>query len=99
MNRNTRNKFFGYMFVIAMSCKLLCFTRNFLLQLNTVYQVKIEAINRAGLITSAETSPILFDNSMPTAGHVSEGSDFTEDLVWWGFTDHMKGMYNLRICM
>ena len=62
------------------------------MQTNVVYLVQIEAINRATLITSAETSPVVFDDSMPTAGHVSEGSVFTEDLVWWGSTDHMKGI-------
>jgi hypothetical protein len=67
------------------------------LQTNVVYLVHIEAINRARLITSAETSPIVFDNSLPTAGHVSEGTVFTEDLVWWGYTDHMKGKFILKI--
>ncbi|XP_053400990.1 uncharacterized protein LOC123541000 [Mercenaria mercenaria] len=56
-----------------------------------VYLVKIKAVNRAKLITSAETSPVVFDDSMPTAGHVSEGSVFINDIVWWGFTDHIKG--------
>ncbi|XP_053401006.1 uncharacterized protein LOC123523226 isoform X2 [Mercenaria mercenaria] len=64
---------------------------NLSVEKDTVYLVTIEAINRAELITSAETSPIVFDESMPTAGHVSEGTLFTNDLVWWGFTDHIEG--------
>lgn len=62
------------------------------LQNSVVYQITIQAINRAKLITTAETSPIVFDDTVPTAGRVSEGSEFTNDLVWWGFTDHMQGM-------
>lgn len=61
------------------------------LQQFVVYLVKIEAINRARLSNSARTSPIVFDESMPTPGHVTEGSEFTNDIVWWGYTDHITG--------
>jgi hypothetical protein len=56
-----------------------------------IYEVTITAINEAGLTSFAQTSPVLFDDSVPTAGHVTEGSEFTDDVVWWGSTDHMNG--------
>lgn len=71
-----------------------CYVCNYTLlyQANTAYRVTITAANGAGLTQSAETSPVVFDNSLPQAGRVTEGTDFTDDLVWWGYTDFVKGM-------
>ncbi|XP_060596420.1 uncharacterized protein LOC132750448 [Ruditapes philippinarum] len=60
---------------------------------SNVYSVRIEAYNRAKLKTMAETSRIVFDDSIPAAGFVSEGSVFTDDIVWWGFLDHIDGTF------
>lgn len=51
----------------------------------------IEVINRAGLNTTLTTTPIVVDTSKPTGGHVTEGSVFEEDIVWWGHLDHVTG--------
>jgi len=61
-----------------------------------MYTVTINATNGAGLVTSAVTSPIVYDNSQPRAGHVTEGSDFKTNIVWWGFTDHIEGTIGIR---
>ena len=61
------------------------------LSANKPYIVKLQVINQAGLSGKDETSPVLFDDSMPLAGKVVEGIDYRNDVVFWGATDHVQG--------
>uniref|UniRef100_A0A1I8J6S1 Fibronectin type-III domain-containing protein n=1 Tax=Macrostomum lignano TaxID=282301 RepID=A0A1I8J6S1_9PLAT len=60
------------------------------LQPGVPYIVTIEAENRAELITRHRTTPILLDISMPTAGFVTDGSNFTEDAEYSGRSDSLR---------
>ena len=59
---------------------------------NQPYIVKLNVLNRAGLVSHQQTSPVLFDDSQPKAGHVVEGTKYMDDIVWWGSTDSIKGI-------
>ena len=72
------------------ACKVLRLLIIF--QVHTRYYASIVAENRATLTNSAETSDIVFDPSIPIAGHVAEGTFFNEDVTWWGSADFVKGM-------
>ena len=65
--------------------------QRFFFQSSTAYYVTLEVTNQAGKTTSAITSPLVFDASKPTSGHVNEGSVYEEDVVWWGHVNHMEG--------
>ena len=67
--------------------------RNLEMSRNQPYLVKINIVNTAGLVSHQETSPVLFDDSLPLAGHVVEGKNYTDDIVWWGATDYFEGIY------
>ena len=59
---------------------------------NVTYIVKIVCRNNAGLYTEDHSSPVLFDDSIPSAGTVVEGTDFRSDIVWLGSTQSVQGM-------
>ena len=56
------------------------------------YIVKIDIVNKAGLLSHHESSPVLFDDSIPEAGLVVEGANFTDDIVWWGEPSYIEGI-------
>ena len=58
------------------------------------YLVELRIYNNAGLISHSQTSPVLFDNTRPSAGKVVEGINFRDDVVWWGETSSIEGMTN-----
>ena len=62
----------------------------------TPYFVKLVVKNGAGLMIADITEPVLLDTSVPVAGSVVEGTDFKEDVIWWGSTTEFKGKYCLR---
>ncbi|XP_052806219.1 uncharacterized protein LOC128235437 [Mya arenaria] len=64
---------------------------NISLKPETVYFVTVEAVNKAMLRSIAFTSPIIYDNSKPSAGYVAEGADIKEDVVWWGNASSVIG--------
>ncbi|XP_033121447.1 uncharacterized protein LOC117120538 [Anneissia japonica] len=63
------------------------------LQPLTPYYVKLTATNRAGSSVEIMSSPILFDNSRPSAGLVVDGLDFMNDKSHSSFIDHMSGSF------
>ena len=56
------------------------------------YIVKIDIVNKAGLVSHHESSPVLFDDSIPVAGLVVEGANYTDDIVWWGEPSYIEGI-------
>ncbi|XP_033105583.1 uncharacterized protein LOC117107873 isoform X2 [Anneissia japonica] len=57
------------------------------------YYVKLTATNRAGSSVNILSSPIIFDDSRPTAGLVVDGLDFLNDKSHSSFVDHMPGSF------
>ncbi|KAL3873866.1 hypothetical protein ACJMK2_036950, partial [Sinanodonta woodiana] len=59
---------------------------------STPYYIKLVVENEANLNITEISSPILFDDSLPTSGHVTEGTEFKDDMVWWGSTTNVSGV-------
>lgn len=49
------------------------------------------ASNNAGLSVSIISAPVLYDSSVPTAGHVVDGTDFKDSRVWFGSSSSITG--------
>ena len=47
--------------------------------------------NGAGLESSVETIPILFDPSLPSSGAVQDGADFRFDIDYSGYSNNISG--------
>eukprot|EP00117_Sycon_ciliatum_P029304 scpid3325/ scgid0538/ Aggrecan core protein; Cartilage-specific proteoglycan core protein len=68
------------------------------------YIVTVQAINKAGLVTTMSSDGIMLDSSPPTQGYVQEGSDKQQYLVvyhlgpsapslyWNGYADQQSGI-------
>ncbi|ESO82597.1 hypothetical protein LOTGIDRAFT_236952 [Lottia gigantea] len=52
------------------------------LQPSRPYIVHLEVENNAGLKIKAETAPVIYDTTKPTGGHVVDGTNFRQDVVW-----------------
>ncbi|XP_076076023.1 uncharacterized protein LOC143046845 [Mytilus galloprovincialis] len=63
------------------------------LQENTPYITKLMASNNAGLSVSIISAPVLYDSSVPTAGHVVDGTDFKDSRVWFGSSSSITGTF------
>lgn len=63
------------------------------LDVDIPYFIKLDVVNGAGLSISQVTSPVLYDNSAPTAGLVIDGTDYLSNVVWWGSTSQAEGKY------
>ena len=59
--------------------------------LYTPYIVKLRATNNARLTVDTVSSPILYDATEPTSGHVVDGIDFLNDRVWFGSASTVTG--------
>ncbi|KAK6174798.1 hypothetical protein SNE40_013376 [Patella caerulea] len=55
------------------------------------YIVRITVENKAGLIITEETNPVLYDVSDPIPGRVVDGTNFRKDVVWAKSTSTVKG--------
>lgn len=64
----------------------------FYFQKQTPYFVKLRVTNCAGLFVTLETTPVLFDETLPVAGQVKDGLDFTSDLLWFNDTTKIEGI-------
>ena len=62
------------------------------LQMDVPYYVKLRVTNNARLSILEISSPILYDNSSPSAGRVVDGRDFANDVVWFGSTSTVTGI-------
>ncbi|XP_048250418.1 uncharacterized protein LOC124151537 [Haliotis rufescens] len=63
------------------------------LQRSVPYFVRFKADNNAGLSTTVDSSPVLYDDSIPSPGHVVDGHDFTADVSWMGSANEIKGTF------
>ncbi|KAK3101936.1 hypothetical protein FSP39_007496 [Pinctada imbricata] len=79
---------------ISLSTNLSSFT---MVELNMTYDkpytLKLRVTNCAGLESIVATSPIVFDSSVPTAGRVVDGPDFTNDGLWFDNRYEMSGSF------
>lgn len=64
----------------------------FYFQKQTPYFVKLRVTNCAGLFVTLETTPVLFDETLPLPGQVKDGLDFTSDLLWFNDTTKIEGI-------
>ena len=56
-----------------------------------MYSVYLRTKNNADAEILSVSPPILMDLIPPEEGHVKDGLDFTEDLVFQGSTNTMEG--------
>ena len=63
----------------------------FLEQTNVPYFVKLRVTNCAGGSISMFSSPFLIDYTKPVSGVVVDGTDFQEDILWFGNPHQIQG--------
>ncbi|XP_048258679.1 uncharacterized protein LOC124137747 [Haliotis rufescens] len=63
------------------------------MQGNTPYFVRLVAENFAGLKSTLDSPPVLYDNSHPSSGLVIDGHDFTHDISWSGSANVITGTF------
>ncbi|XP_067658325.1 uncharacterized protein [Haliotis asinina] len=63
------------------------------LQRSAPYFVRFTVDNNAGLSTTVDSAPVLYDDSLPSPGHVVDGNDFTTDVSWMGSASEVKGTF------
>ncbi|XP_046562952.1 uncharacterized protein LOC124271845 [Haliotis rubra] len=63
------------------------------IQANTPYFVRLVAENFAGLKSTLDSPPVMYDNSIPSPGLVIDGHDFTHDISWSGSATTVTGTF------
>lgn len=61
------------------------------MQKNVPYFVKLRVSNCAGGSIIVLSSPFLIDDTKPVPGVVVDGSDFQEDVLWFGDPHQVQG--------
>lgn len=63
----------------------------FYMQKNVPYFVKLRVTNCAGGSIIVLSSPFLIDDTRPVPGVVVDGTDFQEDVLWFGDPHQVQG--------
>lgn len=61
------------------------------MQKNVPYFVKLRVTNCAGGSIIVLSSPFLIDDTKPVPGVVVDGTDFQEDVLWFGDPHQVQG--------
>ena len=64
---------------------------SFSIQPNVPYFVKLRVTNSAGGSITVVSSPFLIDYTKPVPGVVVDGTDFRQDVLWFGNPHEIQG--------